>query len=155
MLLVTTCKLLPYMQDQNLRVFNLSSLKEGYEKLHILPLNNIQTYDEAEFDILYANMILSNDHMFMEFFKIIESLYIGQNVCILVGENHTFEYITESLMKLIQQRYGYICNYIYDINDIDDIEKQERSDFSLMGLYNLDIDKERILQLNIEANKYE
>lgn len=127
------------------KIFNISSLKEGYRRLNILPLNYVSYVDEKQFDMDYANFLLNNDSMFVEFFTIINELYLGNNVILLVTFDPGFDYITESLTKLIQQRYGYNTHYINSIEDLYDIE--DSTEFSFGGLYNLDIDKERYILL--------
>lgn len=153
MLLITNYKNIKLLQDEvkDLTVFNLSSLVEGYERINILPLNNVDYATERDFDIAYSEYILNNDMMFSEFFgKIIFNIYNGLNVCILTSEDTEFEYITESITKLIQQRYGYDTQYIYEEEDVKTISN--KSDFSISGLVNLDIDKERFTTMVITKN---
>jgi len=102
------------------------------------PFNPINT---REFDLIYANYIIGDDSVFMELMKIIYPLYEGQTVYVLVGNDECKYVITESLIKFIQQRYGYNS---YLINEEADLEYlTEESSFSIQGLYNLDVDKER------------
>lgn len=130
--------------------FNLNSLKEKYQKMPLLiPPNNLGvTYDKA-FDINYASYIMNNDAVFVEFFQIIYNLYIGKNVYIMVDTGYDWaENVVESLLKLIQQRYG--------INAVE-INVQEDYEFALQygnseidsryGIMNLDMDKERFTLL--------
>ena len=72
--------------------------------------------------------------------KIIYNLYLHNHVYILVYQSDTFDIVTESLMKLIQQRYGYHCQWL---NEPSDFNYYDDSDFSFNGIYNLDIDRER------------
>ena len=149
MLLVGDIKSLP-RDYQNLIVLNLSSLVEGYERVHLVPSITTTYNNDKEFDIAYANYIFSNDYLFMEFMKIIYPLYIGCDVFLLVSRNeNTYDIITESLCKLIQQRYGY--NYQL-INNQDDIDYYDDSDFNINGLQALDIDKERMTYLAVQNN---
>lgn len=134
---------------ENQVVFNLSSPIEEVNRLNLLPPFELK-YDIKQFDIEYYNFILNNDGPFYEFMsKIIMNLYYGIDVVILVGKGEVYEFITESLQKMIQQRYG-INSYI--VQDKEDYEflKIDRTQFSIQGLYNLDIDKERFT--NIFAN---
>jgi hypothetical protein len=83
------------------------------------------------------------------------SLYNGLNVYILVGGNEgMYDFLTESLQKFIQSRYGIISYVINDISDWDSIV-EDRSTFSLNGLYTMDIDKERFTYLFAKYNKIE
>lgn len=127
-------------------VFNLTSMKEGFTRLsRLIPPNTIGRFTDREFDIIYANYIMSNDFVFKEFFDIIYPLYTGLDVYIIISDDDWSENLTESLLKLIQQRYGYNGG---KINCIDDyyfiLNSKNYSDFDRSyGLANLDIDKER------------
>lgn len=149
MLLVGDIKCLPDCMEKFL-VLNLSSLAEGFERVHLVPSVQAQYNNDKEFDIAYANYIFSNDWVFMEFMKIIYPLYEGIDVFLLVsrGEN-TYDIITESLCKLIQQRYGY--NYQL-LNDADDINYYDDSNFNINGIQILDMDKEKMSYLAVAQN---
>ena len=67
---------------------------------------------DREFDIAYMNYIMNYDDVFCEFFQIIYNLYIGIDVLIIASKDDWSENILESLLKLIQQRYGYDAVYI-------------------------------------------
>lgn len=139
------CSFDNFMYKEGQTVFNLSSPVEGVPRLELLP--PFQSYDIKQFDIEYYNYIINNDGVFYEFMsKIIMNLYFGINVIILIGKGEVYEFISESLQKLIQQRYG-INSYV--INDIEDYEMLniDKTQFSLQGLYNLDKDKERFIEL--------
>lgn len=149
MLLVGDIRCLPESIEK-LVVLNLSSLVEGFERVHLVP--SIQTHydNEKEFDLAYANYIFSNDYLFMELMKIIYPLYSGFDVFLLVSRNEdTYDVVTESLCKLIQQRYGY--NYQL-LNIADDIDYYDDSNFSLTGIQTFDIDKERMTYLAVRDN---
>ena len=126
-------------------IFNLSSLNESFITLrYLIPPNNLGRFTDRDFDIAYANYIISNDAVFMDFFRIIYELYIGNDVFIVASDEDWSENILESLLKLIQQRYGYnsVCvnsdaDYIYARNYAEGEFAQG------FGLYNLDQDKER------------
>lgn len=149
MLLVGDIRCLPDNYD-NLVILNLSSLVEGFERVHLVPSIPTTYNDDKQFDIAYANYIFYNDYVFMEFMKIIYPLYIGKDVFLLVSRNEdTYDIITESLCKLIQQRYGY--NYQL-LNMKDDIDFYDDSNFSLNGLQTLDIDKERMTHIAVSQN---
>lgn len=130
-------------------MYNLSSLKEGFNRLQLLiPPNEIGRFTDREFDIAYANYIFNNDNVFCEFFQIIYNLYLGYDVFILASEEDWSENILESLLKLIQQRYGYNAARID--SDYDYIFARNNMSFDFApgyGLYNLDQDKERFSYL--------
>lgn len=131
----------------DITVLNLSGLVEGYQRINLIPQkgSGLDFVDDANFDLAYFNYIFSNDAAFMELMKIIIPLYYGIDVFILVTRDEYFDKITESLMKVIQQRYGYnhmIINDPFDYpDDFDDVNQDEG--FSISGLACLDQDKER------------
>lgn len=132
-------------------IFNLSSLLEGFERINILPPFKLDRYDR-DFDIMYANYILENDNIFYEFMKIIMSLYSDLDTLILVNKEELYEYVNESLVKFIQQRYGIVANMI---NVKEDWEYVQESGFSLQGLFNLDKDKERFIYIHVQKHGVE
>lgn len=143
-------------------VFNLTSLKEGFRQLNLIP--NIDYYNnfintnldpnisfDSMFDMYYANEIISNDSMFYEFMTIIYLLYNDNDVIILTSNDiNGCDYIAESLQKFIQERYGIISN---NVNELDDLNYLVECEFSFNGLYNLDQDKERFVYLSTLNNK--
>ncbi|MGL5330507.1 MAG: hypothetical protein ACRDD7_14645 [Peptostreptococcaceae bacterium] len=132
----------------NFVTMNLSSLLEGFPTVDILPPFKLDRYDR-DFDIMYLEYILNDNNKFYEFMKIIMSLYYAVPTLILVGNDELYETVTESLIKLIQQRYGYLSNLIYNPEDWECVQDSE---FSIHGLYNLDIDKERFAVLHAMRN---
>lgn len=128
-------------------IYNLTSMKEGLNTLKVLiPPNEIGRFEGRDFDIAYANYILNNDFVFVNFFEIIFALYNNLDIYIVVSDDDWSENLIESLMKLIQQRYGY--NGIR-INSFDDylfyLNSPYNSEFNCYDFYikNLDADKER------------
>lgn len=130
-------------------VFNLSSLLEGFERVSILPPFKLDRYDR-DFDIMYAEYIIQNDNVFYEFMKVMMAIYYGLDVVVLIDRMEVHEYVNESLIKFIQQRYGIIAN---NINELSDWENVEDCDFSLQGLFNMDQDKERFTTIHAKYNK--
>jgi len=130
-------------RDDRFVTFNLSSLIEGFEMINIVPPFIKQFNDEKQFDITYANYLISDDNAFYEMMKVIMSIYMAKNVYILVTKDETsiFEILTESFQKFIQQRYGVISSNINCIEDLEYIDDNQQ--FSIQGLFNLDIDKTR------------
>ncbi len=94
------------------------------------------------FDIAYGNHVIGNNDAFIQFMNIIIPAYNSPEtlVQILINQSEFRDAITESLIKLIQQRYGY---NIYIINDIEDFLYTNESDFSIPGLFTLDQDLAR------------
>jgi hypothetical protein len=128
------------------KIFNITGMKEGYENLQILiPPNEVGRFTGRDFDICYANYIIYNDNVFIEFFKIIQNLYKGQNVYLVFDATSDWsENLAESLLKLIQQRYGYNAYHILLPEDYLYASQNDMSRFDpCYGIHNLDIDKER------------
>lgn len=126
-------------------IFNLSTMKEGYETLQVLiPPNNIGHLTGYDFDVMYMNYIMNNDIVFMYFFRIIYYLYIGKDVFLLSSKDDWSENLIESLLKLIQQRYGINGIYVESEDDYIDAKLHGICDISPgYGVYNLDMDKNR------------
>lgn len=133
-----------YVFDRpNTKIYNLTSLAERYApyRIPIVPPNSLGSINEYEFDINYMHWIIDNDINFSTFMTMIIDLYNGIDIFIVVSEDDWSQMITESLLKLIQQRYGIIgaC-----INNIDDLLSAEDIGFAEgYGIYNLDNDIER------------
>ena len=130
-------------------MYNLSSMREGFISLQaLIPPNTIGRLTDREFDIAYANYIMSNDTLFCIFFQIIYNLYIGKDVFIIVSTEDWSENLLESLLKLIQQRYGY--NAVLINTETDYLYAATSMNFGFApgyGIYNLDQDKERFTTL--------
>lgn len=133
------------LEIPNMKVYNFSSLKEGFPRLNLTPSYNFGATTELEFDIQYANYIFSNDIVFMNFMTIIMELYYGNSVFLLVSNDQWSDLLIESLMKLIQQRYGVNGGRI---NTIEDLYYTKESNFEDFGIMNLDQDKERYTYLD-------
>lgn len=142
MLYYGTAQWAPFFEEKKATILNFSSMVERYDMLRLLPPDNLGAVNEYDFDIRYANLILGSEGYFMEFMRIIMPLYMGNDVyiCILRTENPWSEMIMESLLKLIQQRYGYNAARI---DSFEDIVASDQSGFSPYGLINLDNDKDR------------
>lgn len=145
MLLIGTLECIP---DFPVHIINLSSYKEDLERVDLLPPSNgvMPFNDEKEFDIAYANYIMSNDYTFMELMKIIIPLYFGEDIYLVVSRSPYFDMVTESLTKFIQVRYSYIPQIIQTSDDYDMINYDQSFD-TVQGLFNLDQDKERYSRL--------
>lgn len=94
------------------------------------------------FDIEYHKYILENQYSFMQFMSIMVPAFTSPDtlVHIMIQQSNFRDVITESLLKLIQQRYGYnVCI----VNEINDFLYVEESDFSIPGLFTLDQDLAR------------
>lgn len=130
------------LENNNIHFYNFTSLNEKFiNKLNLVPPNNLGANSEYVFDVKYMNWILSNDINFINFMRIIIDLYDGIDVFLVISNDNWSETLIESLLKLIQQRYGISA---VRINEYNDIYYAEDSDFNEgYGLFNLDNDKER------------
>ena len=130
-------------------MYNLSSMREGFISLQaLIPPNTIGRLTDREFDIAYANYIMSNDTLFCIFFQIVYNLYIGKDVFIIISTEDWSENLLESLLKLIQQRYGY--NGVLINTEADYLYAVTSMNFGFApgyGIFNLDQDKERFTTL--------
>lgn len=156
MLLIGTPDIFLKIMDRNLKLdlFNFTSLRENFGKeLHLYPYNipdnQIGFIRSDEFDQWYANFILFNDMLFSEFMNVAYSLFSGSDVFIAVRRTDLYEILTESLTKLIQTRYGYCAQQLYEV---DDLNINDESDFSYFGLKTFDQDLSRYLNLFDQSN---
>ena len=146
-------QLIPCIADktrQPVRVMNLSSLYSGYEDATCLCTNMHQIdtggmpinvfINTVDFDIMYASVLLQTDHMFETLIKITASSYFGFTVILLVYREPYRDAIMESIIKLIQQRYGYGC---WIVNAPEDIECLSEPTFTPNGIITLDSDVKR------------
>lgn len=94
------------------------------------------------FDIEYHNYIINCQAAFMDFMSIIIPAYTSPDVMVqvMVLSSNIRDVITESLLKLIQQRYGYNACIV---NELEDFLYTTESDFSIPGLFTLDQDLAR------------
>lgn len=136
---------------KRMNIYNLSSMFDfGIPLPALIPpyMNLTQEVkdDQRVFDEFYANYILTNDIAFYQMMNIMYSIYEDSEllVYILIGRDEYRDMITESLVKFIQQRYGYNCNIINEANDWPYVAD---SSINIYGLYNFDIDKERYITI--------
>lgn len=143
MIILGDIRSIPVYFKGDLLVYNLSGMAEGYQRIDILPpVNQINYSDERQFDIFFSQFIFNNDNIFYEFFsKILYPVYSGYDVYLIVTRNPFFDMISESLLKLIQQRYGYNGAIVNNAVDIDYLNPDET--FTTAGIYNFDMDKQR------------
>lgn len=135
-------------------ILNLSSFYSGYINItHLIakisPINNTglpmpEFVNSVEFDIQYASAVLNNPELFGSLINIMLRAYEGYLVCILVQRDQYRDAVMESLIKLIQQRYGYNC---WIIEDGDDIEIMSEQMLLPNGLLTLDADIKQYNQM--------
>ena len=126
-------------------IYSITSLNESLPVLHLIPPTNIGYLVDYEFDLAYYNYILfSNDYVFAEFFTIIRDLYLGKDVLLVFANDNWSENLAESILKIIQQRYGYNGVLINTLEDYLLASSSMEFNFNReWGLINLDQDKNR------------
>ena len=136
------------------KVYNLTSYREGLLTLnYLIPnLELIRNLDGPTFDMMYFNYIMSNDQVFYQFFgEIIMNLYNGLDVYLVINNDDYSEMFAETLMKIIQQRYGHTCYYFR--MGLDVMSSKMRTNyqgFQPWALPTLDQDKERYAYLSVK-----
>ena len=112
--------------------FNVFSILDyGYRLDKLAPLNDFLEYlkeDETgdtnsiQFDQKYAQYILGNDEAFIAFMSIMSKVIDEEDTIVISNYNSpTLMPIIDSLLKLIQQRYGinaFIVNTVEDLESI-------------------------------------
>jgi hypothetical protein len=134
------------------KVYNLLSIVEAGTRLHYLipafRINGVDFGDEVLFDNEYINYVYGNNDSFLEIMSIVVDVYEGEDVYILIdNDTNSKDILTESIIKILQQRYGIIANYIHDTSDLEGLVD---TSLSLEGLYNFGQDRDRYLRILIE-----
>lgn len=154
MIVFTSIKNIPDRILEELRIrqvikYNLSSYYEDIPYLiNLLPNTEYipvevasGEVDSPDFDIDYHNYIfdINKSQAFISFMQIIIPVYMHPDILvqILIEESSYRDVITESLVKLIQQRYGYNSYIIHHVEDFETMREQE---FSIPGLFMMDQD---------------
>lgn len=138
--------------DRETIIYNINSLVEGLNRLQLMPPNNLGASNEYEFDYNYMMYIMSNDNVFIEFMKIMIPLYQNTSDVFLVIDDQELWCleVTDSLTKLIQQRYGINGVLIESKEDyleaVDDYFNPE------FGIQNMDEDSQRYQELFYKIN---
>lgn len=146
--------------DEPMIILNLTGLVEGYQRVNLVPQTSYQLdfTDDNNFDIQYYQYIFSNQQPFMELMKIIMPIYEGNDVFLLVSRGiDSFDKFTESLIKIIEARYGYTgVMLLNDPSDYPDIFERAKivEEFSISGLNCLDQDKNNYVYM-IESMKHQ
>ena len=137
--------------NENTVVFNLNSNSNVFQPIYLMPPREM-LMSSHEFDQQYVSLILTNDVYFMEFMKLVNLLKDGKDVFIMTyNEETTFNPISETLFKFIQQRYGYDYQEVHSIYDYN---PYDNSGFSTPGIIQFDSDFNRYEELTIRANPY-
>lgn len=103
--------------------------------------------DEYDYDCYLAQNIISNDYVFDTLMtNIMWPDYCGENVYVIVSEVEALVPYVESLLKFIQDRYGFMPNWV---NEPEDIPLCRPTEFSIEGRQQFQADKERFVYLHI------
>lgn len=142
--------------NKPINIYNLSSLYSGYIDCTDL-LTNIATINttmplpdfvqSVDFDIQYAAMVMNNQVLFVKLMMILSNSYEGNISIVLVEHDFYRDAIMESIIKFIQQRYGYNC---WVIENPDDIIYIKEPHYTPMGLLNLDSDLQKYDSLFVD-----
>lgn len=148
-------------EEQDVNTFTLynfsSAINRGVRLSTLIPPTmlsgeQIDVGNERTFDMMYAKYIMEDNAAFADMFSIINNLYSGGSSIILVGNSIYKDLLSESFIKFLQQRYG--LNPIRIINEIEDwFSYDDEGNFNLVGVYNLDLDKERYTMLTTDFSK--
>ena len=143
-------------------IFNLSSYYSGYNNItNLITMANMsntseyliaQYVDMPEFDINYMNYVFNNKDLFNSILSIVHCATDGNNAIVLVKHDPFRDAIMESIIKLIQQRYGYQC---WVVDSVDDLSCLSEPTFTPYGLMNLDEDLKRFNFKYENIEKYE
>lgn len=142
-----------YILDKRLIVLNLNANVQCYTRLNLMPPLGMNT-SSMEFDTQYINLLLSDPNYFMQFMYIMNYLKNGCDVVLLIyNEDTVFNAITETLVKFIQQRYGY--NYQF-LNDVEDFNQWDQSSFTAPGIIQFDQDYLRYEEylMRLDPNRF-
>lgn len=132
----------------NVIVFNLSSaydrfiditnliIKMGrYMSEYGVPVH--KAVDTTQFDITLMNLIFSDTEMYNSFMNLVSASYNGFNVVVMVIRDSYRDSIMESIIKVIQYKYGYNC---WIVEDIEDLECLKDVSIDKQGAYNMGAD---------------
>lgn len=135
---------------ENIFAVNLSSANLAVQpsSLFYVPKCDMES---NVYDIEYANFILGNTQQRIEFLYMVYQLQIGNHVLITIGNYPGMYEMAESLLKLIQTRYGY-NGYIISNSDIEDLSMFE-SRFSVPGLMLFDQEKVELDEIFLQQER--
>lgn len=153
-----------YLEWKNIKQvikYNLSSYYNDAPTLnYLIPsfehvTEDVLTGDKTspEFDKSYYNYVVNNDSAFLQMMNLVLPVFMDPNVLIqvFIQDSPFRTAVTESLIKIIQWRYGYNC---YIINEVEDFLAATESDFSVPGLCTMDADVARWRLFHLDSSDY-
>lgn len=141
--------------------YNMSTMYEGIETVFnlvptysVLQNPSLHDYNGMAFDAFYCKHVIEDNAAFNDLMKIMIPANLNPDclIHILIKQSEFRDVVTETLIKLIQQRYGYNC---YIVNEIEDFIYAEESDFSIPGLFAFEQDRGRWLMMNNVGEDHE
>lgn len=165
MIILTPLRELPleYLEYKGIKqviIYNLSSYYDAPRLNFLLPSPEYIPEDQLtgdcntpNFDMAYHNFIITNNNAFKQFMELVIPANQSPDILIYIMIKHSpyCDAISESLMKLIQQRYGY---NVYFINEPDDFLYVDEPTFSIPGLFTYDKDLLRYQSLSPESMNF-
>lgn len=148
MLMYGTSMSIPIVDVGKTMIFSINSLNESIPVLHLIPPPQLGYLSNYDFDVAYYNWVINDNAAFQQFFTIVNYLYSGLDVLLVFSNDLWSENLAETILKIIQERYGY--NGVL-ITCFDDYIQANHMDFNFnreWGLYNLDQDKQRFAYQN-------
>lgn len=80
----------------------------------------IAPYDSMEFEAMYVNYIVSTDVARLDFMKIMMANYESEVALVLTDlGSPVIEPMVDCIAKVIQKRYGCLCNYVQELGDFE------------------------------------
>ncbi len=93
----------------------------------------------------FANFLLAYSPPFLDLMEIIYPLYESKNVTVVYNGNSWEQvYFVDAFSYFLYERYDLVSNIA---NDIGDYPYLQDTEFSVKGLYNLDLDKDRATKM--------
>lgn len=124
----------------------LNNLKPAQNLMFLLRDSQFGDSDTLDFDKAYADQILGNPYSFMDLMMMLSGIEKYDSTILLSNYNNkVIMSILDSLLKLIQERYG-LDYFIYNI--LEDIDTTEFSQFTDAAKYQVFLyDQERYIAL--------
>lgn len=142
--------LVPFIQYKTSKPIVVMNLSAGYSNIpqateliaHMrelntngMPLNEF--VNTVAFDMEYAELIINNPLTFHTLLRIIAGDYCGYTVVLMIMHDPYRDCILESLIKLIQVRYGI---RVWIVNELDDVESLQDASYYAMNMQQIDED---------------
>lgn len=129
-------------------MFNLSSYVQSCFQLSNLLPKGVDCSSDENLDMSYFDYIYGNQYAFMDFMFIINELYKGSIVYLIINHTDFYDKLAESLSEIIKQRYGYLSYFVNDMDDYESILYNiDSGTFSIIGLSNFDNDRKKFLSI--------